>query len=206
MSIEILAMLKPGTAKMDGSPYGGIAEITPQDVLAALGLARLSRRGESVKLSKASHAWGRFVVLQDETCGDELRSLMLQELLLWIIDRRCSVVEAITIKMITGLVRLGVHERLFVNQHKACHGDGCAACDGTGAKRLSLRDKAMISGISKTLYGQKSAAFEPLVEFVYSRLGSLEQELNTHLNRVLFGENMSGSDYLEKSSCIAGQN
>ena len=199
MSIEILTMLKAKSGMLEFTG-GGIPALVPQDVLAAMGMQRIAGRRGRVRLSDAAVAWGRYLVLQDATCGDQVASALMRWVFMKLAtDNPMAGWEKVSVSQIIGLTKCAMHERLRQRTHKSCLGEGCDACSGSGIKRLSLCEKAQLSGITKSTWHRYQRLLDSLSDSIYNKLGDLENELSMHLNVVLFAKNESLNEGLNES-------
>lgn len=178
-SIRLLSKLTTQGMKLGGVGGGGSVEISSQDVAAALGMGNLSRMAYLVGVAKFADdgiAQGELVhQVEASFRRDCIRNGWKQD--------HCR-----------GIAELCVFELIWEGQCPHCHGRGsrwvhrddgvsqhwadCSSCKSTGRKRLTIRERAAISGISRTRF---QADWEARVDRLLIDLWSAESEVLRHL-------------------------
>ena len=185
MGVEILSMLKAKGGDLSLVGCGGLPDITPQDVLAAMAMSR-SVGGKRIKLDRAAYDWGRFLVLQDSSCRDSVAHRLGMHVFnsLQRNGQQFSDGE-FTIGRLAGLVDLAMHERVNPRLCRRCNGGGCDVCGGSGVKTMSLVQRAAVAGMDKKTWRKRQTLHEELLDVAYQCLGSFECVLNLNLKTCL---------------------
>jgi len=141
----IIKITLPQTVQLYGG-YGGIPEITPEMVSAALGMGRLSEKASlycRIKYQLQTHLRSKLE-----------SKVLIYDVLEWAINENwiCGT------GLIPKLGKVALDEMLSGQLCKSCKGTGqlgkCSNCGGTGQKRFSQAEIARRLGIDDKHYGK----------------------------------------------------
>lgn len=163
----------------------GEPEITQQDVAQMLGGAVVRDDGTMRKLDRLTYLWARFLYCDDKAVLVELVELLCRAMMREVIKGFYTTPD-FSLTVFEGLARLAIAERVVFEKRvcSSCGGNekkNCRPCGNTRVKKVTLREREKLSGISKSTFHRNRERYLEIVDMGCRELGSCESKLSRHI-------------------------